>query len=124
MGIKSLLMDAVDEGKDAISISTSAIMKDRYSSQYHKFYEMLYDKKIPSSMKKIANKYGGEFRKGSLDMNDTFLDSGIPKTDKGLYDANTIKITPKMREKILQEGVQTFASGGVIGNLPSRVAKI
>ena len=75
-------------------------------------------------MKKIANKYGGEFRKGSLDMNDTFLDSGIPKTDKGLYDANTIKITPKMREKILQEGVQTFASGGVIGNLPSRVAKI
>lgn len=124
MGIKSLLMDAVDEGKDAISISTSAIMKDRYSSQYHKFYEMLYDKKIPSSMKKIANKYGGDFRKGSLDMNDTFLDSGIPKTDKGLYDANTIKITPKMREKILQEGVQTFASGGVIGNLPSRVAKI
>ena len=38
--------------------------------------------------------------------------------------ANTIKITPEMREKVLKEGVHTFASGGVIGNLPSRLAKI
>ena len=45
MGIKSLLVDAIDEGKDAISISTSAAMKNRYSDKYDKFYEMLYDKK-------------------------------------------------------------------------------
>ena len=63
MGIKSLLMDAIEDGKDAISISTSAAMKNRYSDRYHKFYETLYDKKIPSAMQKLTKKYGGEFKK-------------------------------------------------------------
>jgi len=131
MGIKSLLMDAVEDGKDAISISTSAVMKDRYSNQYHKFYETLYDKKIPSAMEKLAKKYGGEFEaKAKLDLDDIYkpqpgdvrLDPYGTGGEK--FDANVIKITPEMREKILKEGLQTFASGGVIGNLPSRLAKI
>ena len=138
MGIKSLLMDAVEDGKDAISISTSAAMKNRYSDQYHKFYETLYDKKIPSAMQKLAKKYGGKFEKGSLDLDNTFgypAGEVITTGDRNLpivYNsgqlenakANTIKITPEMREKVLKEGVHTFASGGVIGNLPSRLAKI
>jgi len=132
MGIKSLLMDAIEDGKDAISISTSAAMKNRYSDQYHKFYETLYDKKIPSAMQKLTKKYGGEFKKGKLDYEDTF-GTGWDKVKKGYEEgtismsgmnANIIKITPEMREKILKEGLQTFASGGVIGNLPSRLAKI
>ena len=134
MGIKSLLMDAVEDGKDAISISTSAAMKNRYSDQYHKFYETLYDKKIPSAMQKLAKKYGGKFEKGSLDLDNTY-GAGFketarnpnvmtPKTSIELAEANTIKITPEMRKKVLEEGVHTFASGGVIGNLPSRLAKI
>jgi len=131
MGIKSLLMDAVEDGKDAISISTSAAMKNRYSDQYHKFYETLYDKKIPSAMEKLAKKYGGEFEaKAKLDLDDIYkpqpgdvrLDPYGTGGEK--FDANVIKITPEMREKILKEGLQTFASGGVIGNLPSRLAKI
>ena len=121
MGIKSLLMDAVEDGKDAISISTSAAMKNRYSNQYHKFYETLYDKKIPSAMQKLAKKYGGKFEKGRLDTKDLF---GMADETPEIADANTIKITPEMREKVLKEGLQTFASGGVIGNLPSRLAKI
>jgi hypothetical protein len=134
MGIKSLLMDAVEDGKDAISISTSAAMKNRYTDQYHKFYETLYDKKIPSAMQKLVKKYGGKFERGSLDLDNTFgagykeavrspnyMGSGL---DQELAKANTIKITPEMREKVLKEGVHTFASGGVIGNLPSRLAKI
>ena len=138
MGIKSLLMDAVEDGKDAISISTSAAMKNRYSDQYHKFYETLYDKKIPSAMQKLAKKYGGKFERGSLDLDNTFgypAGEVITTGDRNLpivYNsgqlenakANTIKITPEMREKVLKEGVHTFASGGVIGNLPSRLAKI
>jgi len=138
MGIKSLLMDAIEDGKDAISISTSAAMKNRYSDQYHKFYETLYDKKIPSAMQKLAKKYGGKFERGSLDLDNTFgypAGEAITTGDRNLpivYNsgqlenakANTIKITPEMREKVLKEGVHTFASGGVIGNLPSRLAKI
>ena len=138
MGIKSLLVDAIDEGKDAISISTSAAMKDRYTDQYHKFYEMLYDKKIPSAMQKLAKKYGGKFEKGSLDLDDTFGypagevitrgDTNLPIVyNSGQLEnakANIIKITPEMREKVLKEGISTFSAGGSIGNFPSRLAKI
>jgi len=144
MGIKSLLMDAIEDGKDALSISTSAAMKNRYSDRYHKFYETLYDKKIPSAMQKLTKKYGGKFERGDLDLEDTFgydpLGATTRRIDyagefgnisnrqinaiKNNTKANIIKITPEMREKILKEGLQTFASGGVIGNLPSRLAKI
>ena len=64
---------------------------------------------------------GGEFEKGRLDTKDLF---GMADETPEIADANTIKITPEMREKVLKEGLQTFASGGVIGNLPSRLAKI
>ena len=132
MGIKSLLMDAIEDGKDAISISTSAAMKSRYSDRYHKFYETLYDKKIPSAMQKLTKKYGGKFERGRLDIKDVggeayyneSIEKIIKEQEEPIYKANIIKITPKMREKILKEGLQTFASGGVIGNLPSRLAKI
>ena len=134
MGIKSLLVDAIDEGKDAISISTSAAMKNRYTDQYHKFYEMLYDKKIPSAMQKLAKKYGGKFEKGSLDLDDTY-GAGFKETARKpnvvkpelsieIAKANIIKITPEMREKVLKEGIPTFSAGGSIGNFPSRLAKI
>ena len=67
MSIKQLLRNAIDEGADAISVSSSAPIKARYTDQYSKFYETLYDQKIPSAMKKLANKYGGKFEKGNLD---------------------------------------------------------
>ena len=113
MGIQQLLVDAVDEGKDAISVSGSLPMKKRYSDKYASFYETLYDQKIPSAMKKIANKYGGKFEKGSLDVDDTF---GKGTQDFDLLDANIIRITPEMKAKILEGGLQAFAKGGAVTN--------
>ena len=72
MSLKQLLKDAIDEGADAISVSTSAPIKARYTDEYSKFYETLYDQKIPSAMKKLANKYGGKFEKGDLDEYNTY----------------------------------------------------
>ena len=72
MSIKQLLADAVQEGKGAISVSTSTPIKFRYTDDYSKFYENLYDQKIPSAMKKLANRYGGKFKKTKLDEKDTF----------------------------------------------------
>jgi len=118
MGLKQLLLDAVSEGKDALSVSGSYVMKSRYSDKYHKFYETLYDKKIPSAMKKLANKYGGEFEKGKLDLEDTFGVSHLRAphlTSKG-REANIIVITPEMKEKILKEGVELFGKGGRVGS--------
>ena len=132
MSLKQLLKDAVEEGKDTLSVSGSAPMVARYSDKYEKFYKSLYDQKIPSEMKKLANKYGGKFEKGSLDKVDTFGDD-VLKTPQGepynqsqldalneamqpSLDANIIRITPEMKQKILEEGLPSFALGGSVNN--------
>ena len=134
MLIKKMLLQAVEEGKPAISISGSAPIKARYVSgndavdeKNFRFYENLYDKKIPSYMQKLANKYGGEFQKNSkLNLEDTFdnttyqFEDGITGTEKytedaiANADANVIKITEEMRNKILLEGLPDFATGGIV----------
>ena len=121
MGIKSLLVDAIDEGKDAISISTSAAMKNRYSDKYDKFYEMLYDKKIPSAMQKLAKKYGGKFEKGSLDLDDTY-GAGFKETARNpnvmkpemsieIAKANTIKNHTRNEKKSFKRRHSNFFCG-------------
>jgi hypothetical protein len=125
MSIKQLVKEAIDEGKDNISISTSYAMKDRYADQYETFYETLYDKRIPSAMKKLANTYGGKFEKGKLDIDDTFgsgTEKFLPQPETGLdrrrnlVEANIIRITPEMKQKILEEGLPSFALGGSVNN--------
>ena len=135
MVLKNLLLDAAREGKPALSVSGSAAIKARYSDEYSKFYEMLYDKKVPSFMKKLAKRYGGKFEKGRLDLDDTFgkpQEMRNPITEQadidehyrllnedGFADANIIKITPEMRARILEEGMPSFAAGGIVGVIPS-----
>ena len=134
MSLKQLLKDAIDEGADAISVSSSAPIKARYTDEYSKFYETLYDQKIPSAMKKLANKYGGKFERGQLDGIDTFGDSysstmeklerGTPLSstgvairdgvERGILNTNIIRITPEMKKKILEEGLPSFAIGGAV----------
>jgi hypothetical protein len=99
MVLKKMLLQAVEEGKPAISVSGSAPIKQRYKSDNDKinkknfaFYEKLYDKQIPNFMEKLAKKYGGEFEKSSkLDVDDTLgegylerlqerLDADFPKS--------------------------------------------
>ena len=83
-------------------------------------------------MKKLANKYGGKFEKGArLDANDTFgkVDPNYLVQGERYYDidaetlnnlplteANIIRITPEMKQKILEEGLPSFALGGPVNN--------
>ena len=144
MVLKNLLLDAAREGKPALSISGSAAIKARYSDEYSKFYEMLYDRKVPSFMKKLANRYGGKFEKGGrLDLENTYsgregealddfsrslerrrgesIDFDNPVEMKlveeefdSLLNANIIRITPEMRARILEEGIPSFGGGGIV----------
>jgi hypothetical protein len=132
--LKQLLYKAAKENKDALSVSTSDVILTRYSGEGPEYKKMLYDERVPSTMKKLANKYGGIFeRKGMLepsDINpryDEYLEkraTGKPLSSTGInfldaidigdMDANIIFITPEMREKILKEGVPGFAKGGLV----------
>jgi hypothetical protein len=121
--LKKMLLQAVEEGKPAISVSSSAPMIDRYSDSYEEFYKILYDQDIPKSMRKLAKKYGGEFEVGSLDIDNTFGSGtekflAAPETGldrrRNLVKSNIIKITEEMRNKILLEGIPDFAIGGIV----------
>ena len=144
MLLKKLLLQAVEEGKPAISISGSAPIKQRYAydgdEKQNAFFENLYDKKIPNFMEKLAKKYGGEFQKNSkLDVEDTLGEGYLERLQKRLdadfpdsvgpdqtamnvlsdetiasLDTNVIKITEEMRNKILLEGIPDFAIGGIV----------
>jgi hypothetical protein len=111
MTLKNMVLQAIEEGKDTVSVSTSYAMKTRYSDKYDSFYETLYDKKIPSAMKKLANKYGGKFEKGKLDTKDLY---GMADETPEIADTNILRITPEMKQKILEEGMPSFAYGGPV----------
>ena len=126
--VKKLLLQAVEEGKPAISISGSAPIKARYETgnvemdkKNFAFYEKLYDKQIPNFMEKLAKKYGGEFQKNSkLDDIDTYGVGNFTQeaidlyTSEKILDTNVIKITEEMRNKLLLEGIPDFAIGGIV----------
>ena len=86
-------------------------------------------------MERLANTYGGKFEKGSLDEVDTFGGYGkdVLKTPQGepytqaeldsyyiamkpSLQANIIRITPEMKQKILEEGLPSFRMGGSVNN--------
>jgi len=132
--LKQLLYKAVKENKNALSVSTSDVILTRYGGEGPEYKKMLYDKRVPSTMEKLSNKYKGEFQKKGMlepsDVNpryDEYLEkraTGKPLSstgknfldaiDVGDMDANIIFITPEMREKILKEGVPGFAKGGLV----------
>mgnify|MGYP007131619575 CR=1 FL=1 len=88
-------------------------------------------------MKKLANKYGGKFEKGGrLDIEDTLGEGYLDRIQIALdrlnpgqkaidalndetlasLEANIIRITPKMKQKILEEGLPSFRIGGFVNN--------
>lgn len=121
-----MLLEAIEKGDDAISTSPAKVFSDRYSDGYEKFYTQLYDEKIPAEMKRLADNYGGKFEKGSLDVDNTF-GSGTEKflsaPETGLNrrrnnaKANILRITPEMKQKILAEGLEAFAQGGLVQSI-------
>ena len=90
-------------------------MIDRYTDDYETFYKTLYDKKIPSFMKKLANQYGGKFEDGKLDHRDTYTKfAPLTSNEQKNLESTIIKITPEMKAKILEEGLPTFKRGGEV----------
>ena len=127
MVLKNMILDAIKEGKDAISVSASRPILERYNmtpgSDEAQFFERFYDSTLPKSMNKIAKKYGGKFERGKLDIDDTFGEgasdftrgttfAGNPRNE--LVKSNILRITPEMKQKIIKEGLPLFNMGGKV----------
>lgn len=123
MVLKKMILEAIQNGNEAISTSPAKLISDRYSDRYSEFYEILYDDKIPAEMKKLANKYGGKFEKDKLDLDDIYnlqpFDATLDPYGTGgeRFDANILRITPEMKEKILAEGLEKFKDGGLVSGI-------
>ena len=78
-------------------------------------------------IEKLANKYGGKFEKGGLDLKSIsfskdsigrFIDErGTPINPQDNAKANILRITPEMKEKILAEGLEKFKEGGIVESI-------
>lgn len=58
-----MIIEAIDDGKPAISVSGSAAIVPRYRQEEADFFPRFYDKTIPNMMEKLAKKYGGKFER-------------------------------------------------------------
>jgi hypothetical protein len=54
MGLKRAIVDAVEQGNQAIAWPNAAVLSERWSSKYGELYTMQYDKKMPSIVKKLT----------------------------------------------------------------------
>jgi len=126
--IDKVLLEAIENGDEAISISASYPVVDRYSGQGREFKEKLYDELAPAYLKKLANKFGGKYEVGSLDIDNTFgsgtekfltqPETGLDRR-RNLTKAYILKITPEMKKKITEEGLSSFALGGKVSKYTS-----
>tara|TARA_R100001510_G_C7613024_1_gene175975 strand:- start:7 stop:1089 length:1083 start_codon:yes stop_codon:yes gene_type:complete len=126
--IDKVLLEALENGDEAISISASYPIIDRYSGQGAEFKKKLYDELAPAYLKKLANKFGGNYKVGSLDIDDTFgagTEKFLPQPETGLdrrrnlTKAYILEITPEMQKKITEEGLSSFALGGKVSKYKS-----
>jgi hypothetical protein len=141
-GFKRAIEIAVSEDYDRVAWTTSIQQLDLYNKKgwggvrktnpdgtvkFKELYENLYDKKLPSIAKKLANEYGGKSGKIKIsfdrDWETAFDNAGSPNTpnaeDRIFTSVNYIDITPKVKESI-KHGQSSYAvapiGAGLIGD--------
>ena len=83
-----------------------------------------YDQKIPSELKRVADKYGGKFEEGSLDGKAVYgeYDPTVFEADSmpiKRLKVNILRITPEMRDKVIKEGMASMYKGGIVNKVKS-----
>jgi hypothetical protein len=96
LGLKQAILDAVDNGYEAIAWADSEVLSNRWSERYEKLYRMQYDKKMPAIVKRL-----------------TGIESNKVKVDESLTISpsyHIIPITPELKQKVRSEGFTLFQS--------------
>ena len=123
LGIKRVITEAVNEGKDFVVFSSGDIQYDRWSDEGLKTF---YDKIIPKVGKKVAKRLDPDAFSGT-----TYVDDTAPvnksMTGEVAGDRFVIEITPKMREEV-RKGQPLFTaptvpipSSGLLGDEPKNL---
>ena len=122
------MLQAVKENKQAVSFAKSDIIKQRYSGMDGQYYEYIYDKIVPKHLKKLAKEYDIKFAEleidpydldesGKFEFFDTYASDTIddsPYNKENLFKVNALIFDEKFKDRIIKEGVKTFAKGGLV----------
>ena len=127
LALKKLMKTAVDEGYDYVMVPKSETLVAKWGEgavegrkgAYRKMYQTVYDRKIPSFLKKYAKQYNSELIDAELG------ESGVSDLYKGMSVPETtlIKITPEMKEAakegqpLFNIAVGTAAGAGALSTL-------
>ena len=68
VGLRTAIAQAIDSGKTRVEWTPAQVHIDRWSGQYEKMYKILYDQKLGSIAKKIANTHNAEFGQHYIDI--------------------------------------------------------
>ena len=102
LGLKTLLLDAVDRGLPAITMSDVLAPGRRWGNHLDYYYTTV----LPARAKKLANKYGGKFIRST----DAFPGTTMSRDSFGWK----IVITPEMRAAFSSGQVELYQSDAVV----------
>jgi hypothetical protein len=105
LGIKRVITEAVNEGKDFVVFSSGDIQYDRWGDEGLKTF---YDKIIPKVGKKVSKKLDPDAFSGTTYVDDTAPENQSIRGEVA-GDRFVIEITPKMREAV-QKGQPLFTA--------------
>jgi len=94
--IRRMIREAADGDYDSISWTPSEVQSKRWSPQYQKLYELVYDQKMVAEANRIATQFGSEVKKVTMETSD------------GPVEVWTLKLTPGIKYKAKFEGFPFF----------------
>jgi hypothetical protein len=100
LGLKRALVEAAEKGYDSFAWPDSRVLMNRWSERYQKLYEIQYDTKMPSMVKKLTKQ-----KPIHLNMD------GSPKLSDDVYSVEgywVIPITEELRQKIKTDSFSMF----------------
>ncbi len=89
LGLKRAIVQAVEAGKSQLTWATGEQVVSRWGERYRNFYEMQYDKKMPSMVKKLTGQ------------------EAVKNQDAGI-EYWTVDLTPELVERVASEGFSMF----------------
>jgi hypothetical protein len=113
-GVRQNLLDAVNSGSDWITFGNGS-QATEHVGMPEAAAKRFYDQQVPLSVERVLRKLSREARTEFPELQDVEFVDGQPV--KGL------RITPELREALIQNGLPSFRDGGMVSDQTSRVGR-
>ena len=112
LGLKRAIVDAVENGYEAIAWPNSSVLADRWSEAYRELYKVQYDTKMPSMVQKLTKQTPKEFNLDGEPMGK--LSEKVVQLKEMFEEDGTIYLSRGRSLKKADDGVDLFKNGSHI----------